>query len=277
MTMPTFLGIGVPRGGSTWLHTWLSGHPEIYMPVRRKEIRFFDRHYERGVDWYENFFCSAVEAHLYGAIGEISPQYFYCDECPGRIATTLPKAKLLVMLRHPVDRAYSNYGFTVQRGNYRGSFEDFVAKRPQALEWGFYSRYAKQYLRHFDKSSILPLLFEEVFSKRDITKRKVADFLDVSIDGFPADSFEKRVNPSSVPRFQAASGLAVKTGRRLRRRHLEPLVDVARRLGIQRLIAKGRPLPKIDKQLRSELSRRYVEEFSALEECLDVDLNVWRE
>ena len=274
MTYPTFLGIGVPRGGSTWLHTWLAGHPQVYMPIRRKEIRFFDRHFENGLDWYSDFFPQ--EADKYRAIGEISPQYFYCEECPGRIASTLPDAKLMIMLRHPVDRAYSNYGFTVQRGNYRGTFEEFVTSRPTSLEWGFYSRYAQRYLRHFDKSRILGLVFEDVFRQSELTQTRVSEFLGISYEDFPADGFNKKVNPSSVPRFQSMSGYTVKAGRRLRRRRLEPLVDLARRLGIQRLIAKGSPLPRIDPGLRQELSRQFVDEFDELEKTLDIDLTSWR-
>ena len=62
MTLPTFVGIGVARGGTTWLHTLLSGHPEISMPTRRKEVRYFDRNHDRGLDWYESFFCPSAEA-----------------------------------------------------------------------------------------------------------------------------------------------------------------------------------------------------------------------
>ena len=61
MTLPTFLGIGVQRGGSTWLHTLLTSHPDVYLPTRRKEVRFFDRDYERGLKWYE----SVEEVHGY--------------------------------------------------------------------------------------------------------------------------------------------------------------------------------------------------------------------
>ena len=59
MTLPTFLGIGVPRAGTTWLHTLLAGHPDVYLPTRRKEIRFFDRYHDLGTAWYEAFFAAA--------------------------------------------------------------------------------------------------------------------------------------------------------------------------------------------------------------------------
>ena len=65
------------------------------------------------------------------------------------------------MLRHPVDRAYSNYGFVVQRRNFRGSFEEFLAGRPDVLEKGFYSPHLQQYVDRFGRDRILALLFEE--------------------------------------------------------------------------------------------------------------------
>lgn len=277
MTLPTFLGIGVPRGGTTWLHTWLASHPDVCMPVNRKEIRFFDRHYERGLDWYEEFFCPPDQAENYRAIGEISPQYLYCPECPERIHATVPDAKLVLMLRHPVDRAYSNYGFTVQRSRYRGSFQDFIASRSNALEWGYYSRYVKQYLEHFDRTRIFALLFEDAFSGSDEPRRRFADFLGIAVDKFPSDGVEKKVNRSTVPTSRTLSGFTVKAGRRLRRWGLEPVVDLTRRLGIQRVIARGAPLPAIDAGLRRELSVRYEAEFSELESLLDLDLSSWRE
>ena len=276
MTLPTFLGIGVPRAGTTWLHTCLTSHPDVYMPIRRKEIRFFDRHFEQGTEWYETFFCTADEAEAYRAIGEISPQYLYCDECPDRISAMLPGVRLLVMLRHPVDRAYSTYGFTVQRANYRGTFAEFVESRPSVLERGFYSRYLKHYLRRFERERILPLILEETTTDLETTRGKLAEFLDLDASRFPPDAGGARVNRSSAPSLGAVSGFAVKAGRRMRRWGLEPAVDVARRLGIQRVLSKGRPLPPLDVELRSELSRSYLDEFDELEGLLGIDLGQWR-
>lgn len=276
MTLPTFLGVGVPRAGTTWLHTCLASHPDVYMPVRRKEIRFFDRHFEQGLGWYEAFFCPDDEAASYRAIGEISPQYLYDEACPERITSTLPGAKLVVMLRHPVDRAYSNYGFTVQRAKYRASFDEFVEERPSVLERGFYSRYLKRFLECVERDRILAVVFEETFADLGAARAKLASFLGVDVARFPTDAGASQVNPSSVPSHGAVSGLAVKTGRRLRRVGLEPAVDVARRLGIQRVIARGKPLPRIDPQRRAELSEAYVDEFDELERMLGIDLAVWR-
>jgi hypothetical protein len=251
-------------------------HPDVYMPVRRKEIRFFDRHFEQGPEWYEEFFCPADDAHAYRAIGEISPQYLYCDECPDRISVTLPGVRLLLMLRHPVDRAYSTYGFTVQRANYRGSFTEFLESRPSVLERGFYSRYLERYLRQFERGRILVMLFEEAVADLDATRGRLAAFLGIDAARFPEDAGASHVNRSSVPSFGTASGFAVKTGRRLRRLGLEPAVDLARRVGIQKVIARGKPLPRIDSELRAELSKAYDDEFDQLGHLLGIDLARWR-
>lgn len=276
MTLPTFLGIGVQRGGSTWLHTLLASHPDVYMPTIRKEIRFFDRYYENGLEWYESFFCPPEDARKYQAIGEISPEYYECEECPERIFNTFPQIKMIMMLRHPISRAYSQYGFNVQRRNYKGSFEEFLATRPKALEKGFYSRYLKQYLQFFDRKQFLPLVFEDVFTDISKTKNMVADFLEISADKFPASDKTEKVNASTVPTHQSLYGFVVKTGRKLRKRNLEPMVDFVMRLGIQRFLSKGEPLQPLDKELKKRLSQAYYGEFDELEKCLQIDLSSWR-
>ena len=276
MTLPTFLGIGVPRSGTTWLHTLLSSHPDVYMPTVRKEIRFFDKYYEHGFGWYSTFFCPPEDADRYKAIGEISTQYYDSEECPKRIFTTLPRSKLLIMLRHPVNRAYSHYGFVVQRRNFRGSFEEFLSSRPKALEKGFYSRYLRRYLHYFDRSQILALVSEQVFSDVSKTKKTIADFLDIEADQFPSSANDRKVNESTVPTNQSLYGFVVKTGRRLRRRNLEPVVDFVMRLGIQRILSKGNSLPPLDGELKKQLSQLYQDDFDELEQCLQIDLSCWK-
>lgn len=276
MTLPTFLGIGVQRAGTTWLYELLASHPDVYVPTRRKEIRFFEKYYDYGPGWYETFFPPAKEAEKYRAIGEISTQYYDCEACPERIFNLLPKSKLIIMLRHPVKRAYSHYGFVVQRRNYRGSFEDFLASRPKMLEKGFYSRYLNQYLRYFDRTQILALLFEEVFLDAQETQKTIADFLDINVDRFPSSAPDGKVNASSVPKFQFLFGFAKKTVRQFRKWHLEPLVDFMMRLGILGILTKGNSLPRLDQAMEQQLNQLYQDEFDELEQCLQIDLSCWR-
>jgi len=183
---------------------------------------------------------------------------------------------LSVVLRHPVNRAYSQYGFFVQRRNYRGSFEDFLVARPRALERGFYSRYLKRYLRYFDRTQILALLFEDSVIDIFKTKKALAEFLDIAVDKFPSSAGNGKVNASTVPRIQFLYGFVAKTGRQLRKWHLEPVVDCVMRTGAQRILEKGDALPRLDGELKQHLSQRYQDEFDELERCLQIDLGCWR-
>jgi hypothetical protein len=276
MTLPTFVGIGAPRSGTTWLNILLASHPDVYTPTLRDEINFFDRYYDRGLDWYRTLFPPVEDAERYMAIGEVTPQYLECEACPERIYRTLPESKLMVMLRHPVDRAYSQYGFFVQRRNYRGSFADFVAERPRALERGFYSRFLERYLSFFDRTRILALVFEDAVVEVSKTKRTLAGFLEIDVDRFPADTGSGKVNPSSVPTLQHLYGMVAMSGRQLRKWHMEPIVDFVMRTRIPRMLAKGDPLPPLEEDLKRNLSQRYQDEFDALERCMQVDLTCWR-
>lgn len=277
MTLPTFLGIGAPRAGTTWLNTLLASHPDVYTPTLRDEINFYDQYFDWGLRWYRTLFPAPDDAERYEAIGEITPQYLECDECPERIFTTLPESQLIVVLRHPVNRAYSQFGFFVQRRNFRGSFEDFLEEYPRALQRGFYSRYLQRYMRYFDRNQILALIFEDSVTDVPKTKESLADFLSIDFDRFPSSAGNKKVNPSTVPTFQFLYGLVAKTGRQFRRWSLEPLVDFVMRTRIPKILAKGSPLPPIDPELKMDLSQLYQDEFDELEQCMQIDLNCWRE
>ena len=102
-----------------------------------------------------------------------------------------------------------------------------------------------------------------------------AEFLGIPEGGFPAAT--ERVNASTMPRYPRIANLAVKTGRRLRRRHLESIVDLAGRSGVRRFMTSGTQVPKLDVGVKSELSRRYLDEFDALEELLGIDLSCWKD
>lgn len=277
MTLPNFLGIGAPRAGTTWLHELLDSHPDVFTPTVRKEINFFDHYFDRGVDWYERFFPSAEQSAEYRAIGEISPQYLEREECPERIFATLPDVKLIAILRHPVARAHSQYGLFVQRRNYKGCFEDFLAAKPRSLERGFYGRNLKRYLRFFDRAQILVLVFEQAVRDIDATKQRLADFLGIAVDKFPAAAGRDRVHASTIPRFQFLYGLVANTGRRLRKWHLEPVVDLVTRTGIPQILGQGDSLPPLDPQLKQKLARLYRDDFAELERSMQIDLGCWRE
>jgi hypothetical protein len=131
--LPDYLIIGVQKAATTSLYFYLRQHPDI-ASVRKKEIHFFDENYFRGIRWYRSFFpliTSKIQRQLRGRkliAGEASPYYIAHPLAAQRIAKDIPSAKLIVLLRNPVNRAYSEYQMRVRQGIETLSFEDAIAK-----------------------------------------------------------------------------------------------------------------------------------------------------
>jgi hypothetical protein len=278
VTLPTFLGIGVPRAGTTWLHEVLASHPDVYVPTRRKEVRFFSQHYSQGIRWYEGFFPPAERAARYLAIGEVSPDYFYASDCPERISSVPSVAKLILLLRNPVDRAYSQYGLRVQIGKSSESFEAFLSLRPQAIEWGYYSRYLGSFWRYFEKSQILVLIFEQAVTDTLRTKEILADFLNVELDRFPPTAGERKANTHYVPKSRLTRYVIHRVGWEFMRYrwNLDWAVNLVGRLGIERLFGNAGSLPPMKRETRQYLVSLYENEVRELECLLQVDLTCWK-
>jgi Sulfotransferase domain len=113
--LPDFLIIGTQKGGTSSLLNYLAQHPAVARPMT-KEVHYFVNHYDRGLDWYRSHFATRLWLRVAGKaagarvqVGEATPCYLAHPRAAGRAAAVLPGAKLIAMLRNPVDRAYSHY------------------------------------------------------------------------------------------------------------------------------------------------------------------------
>ena len=101
--LPDFLGVGAQKGGTTTLQRLLEQHPGAYLPAA-KELHYFSLHLARGQAWYRQAFAAARPEQR---CGEITPYYLFHPAAPARIQALLPQARLIVLLRDPVERALS--------------------------------------------------------------------------------------------------------------------------------------------------------------------------
>jgi hypothetical protein len=143
-TLPDFLIIGAKRGGTTSLYNYLLEHPlvtPLFPSVAKiKGIHFFDRNFHRGLGWYRSHFPTvAYKASVERTkgrrtvAGEASPYYLFHPLAPVRAHGVVPHAKLIVLLRNPVDRAYSHYLERTRNGTEPLSFEEAIAREPERL------------------------------------------------------------------------------------------------------------------------------------------------
>lgn len=138
--LPDFVIIGAAKAGTTSLYGWLSEHPYV-APATQKEVHYFDYNHYRGENWYRAHFPLECERAAFAAehgrpflTGEASPPYIAHEWAPQRLARLLPAAKLLVTLRNPVDRAYSQFQMSRREDEEPlGSFADAVDAEAQRL------------------------------------------------------------------------------------------------------------------------------------------------
>jgi hypothetical protein len=135
--LPDFLILGGQRCGTTSLYAAIQAHPQFAPPLR-KELHFFDIGFQRGPLWYRAAFPLRsrirTEARHQGRpvlTGEATPGYLFHRDVPERIARTVPEARLVVVLRDPVERAYSNYWLNRHRGQEALSFEEALAREDE--------------------------------------------------------------------------------------------------------------------------------------------------
>lgn len=210
--LPDFVIIGVQKGGTTSLHKYLRQHPDV-VPSYKKEVKFFDCNYDKGLDWYRAHFpYEGAINHVDLQTGEASPHYIFHPLAPERIAEVLPKVKLIALLRDPVERAFSHYQGNVRAGRESLTFEEAIASEKERLDGieqkiraglnpplhnylhysylakGIYADQLKNWFRYFNRSRILILNSEAFYQDPDSVYQQVLEFLE--LPSFQLDSYQ---------------------------------------------------------------------------------------
>lgn len=154
--LPDFLIVGAQRSGTTSLYRYLLAHPQVLPASPSKGVHYFDKHPEKSLRWYRAHFPTEAarrkrEARFGGPVvtGEGSPYYLFHPHAPARAAAAVPDARIIAMLRDPVERAYSHYQQEYARG-----FEDAETfERAIELEPGRLAGERERMLAHPSYSS----------------------------------------------------------------------------------------------------------------------------
>lgn len=212
--LPDFIIIGAGRAGTTALYSYLIQHPLIVAASTDNnesvaDLHFFEYIISNNIQWYKSHFpilFSKSNNHKNSFItGEYTSTYMYHPDVPKRVFNLLPKIKLIVILRNPIDKAYSTYQQQFRFGEYTTSFEDtinaefkridlnkdfpelnsnnydfenFVAQN--IIRHGVYADYLETWLKIFDRKQILILNSDDLKKSTKETLRRVFNFLNVS-------------------------------------------------------------------------------------------------
>ena len=165
--LPDFLVVGGMKCGSTTLHGHLSNHPDLFL-CSPKEPQFFSRDavFSRGLDWYRSLFEEAGE-RLCGEASTCYSRAPHFGDVAKRIHAHLPDAKLMYLVRHPVDRAYSHYRHEAQVRMIEGSapvpsFEEMLEETSELLDTSDYWLQLQQYLAYYPREQIHVIRLEDL-------------------------------------------------------------------------------------------------------------------
>jgi hypothetical protein len=204
VTAPDFVIIGAQRGGTTSMYAYLTAHPRV-VPASAKELHYLTDRHERGPDWYLGQFPAELPAGT--LTGEATPYALYHPQAPRRLHAIAPRAKLIALLRNPVDRAYSHYALERARGDETLDFGDALDAEPERLageeaklaqdpthvSWahkhhsyiarGAYAPQLARWFEFFPREQMLVLGSEDLYERTEETFGRVTAFLGIGAGG----------------------------------------------------------------------------------------------
>lgn len=191
MPLPTFIIAGAQKCGTSTLSRLISFHPEAHV-FEKKETHYFDWYFQRGIDWYRGLFKPRPGQDV---IGEATPTYMHYPLARDRMIETLPDARIVVIMRQPVERAYSHYWHSRKYGfEDVETFEEAVAREPERLATGL----RKELIRHsyldrgryieqiealeagYPRERIYTLTLDDLITDRQAALEGVLDFIGVT-------------------------------------------------------------------------------------------------
>lgn len=288
MTLPTFLVIGVAKAGTSSLHAYLDQHPDVYMsPMKEPEFFIYDGDPNapadkiNDLDAYKALFAEAGDAK---ARGESSVDYLEKASAATRIQNMLPDARLLAILRNPVDRAYSAYQMWSNSGHdLAPSFAAAIqaeregttplSRRPYVYGRPGYCELLAPYLTRFPREQIKLSLYEDY---RAAPRDFIADvFRFIDVDPSFEPDLSRQHNQGGQPRNRLIGELL---------RRPNPVRFVARTLLPDAVRIRGRealrrvnraPARPVDPSLRAELTEVVRDDIERLQDLMDRDLSHW--
>ena len=281
--LPNFVVVGAPKAGTTSLYNYLKGHPDVFLP-HRKELLFFDSSFHKGLPWYERYF-----KHYRGekAAGDISPTYMSNPFVPKRMRRTIPDAKIVFILRDPVERAYSHYWDLVGWGS-SASFKETLRaptmyKRGHGyiefdiLDFGLYSLHIKRFLDHFPAEQCGFFLYDDLRDRPQEFLNGILRFIGVSERPLPLT--ERKFHTCRVNRSRLFGNVLVSERLRDLTYSCVPsaLVPACRGLyeSLLSLNTKKIKPPAMGEEEKSFLKERYRGEILSLQDLIRKDLSSW--
>ncbi|MEM7590561.1 MAG: sulfotransferase [Cyanobacteria bacterium P01_A01_bin.83] len=304
--MPNFLIIGAAKSGTTTLYHYLKQHPQVYMnPVKETNFFAFEgkkidftglkvtdsiKSYQKEIitnlDLYKKQF-DGVNQEI--AIGESCPSYLYIPQAAENIKYYTPQAKLIIILRDPVERAYSNFLHHMrERIEYYDDFLEAVAAESCRLKnnwwWGYhyvqvslYYEQVKRYFDLFDRNQVRVYLFQQFKNKQELLFSDICQFLEIEdVKLIEQDSNFKKYNSTGIP-TNTFLDVLIKDSNFVKKLYQAIIRNKSIRQKITAKVNSFNPLikPDLNQETRTKLLPLFKEDILKLQDLIKQDLSIW--
>jgi hypothetical protein len=271
--LPEIIGAGPGRTGTTWLHRVLVGHVDL--PYGVKETKFFNRYYDKGIDWYARHFRNATGERK---VVEICP-YLFKPQALDRIKTHIPNCRVITTLRDPVDTSFSVYKMIVHYAWARGSFDEVLKSRPDLAGGNRYAFHLNKWFETFGRENVLVTMYDELRAQPQSYLDRVTDFMGIERIALSArPEIGNDVHSfARAPRSRKLARNATKLMDWLQGHQAYGVTNLLERAGVWDFCyGRGELFPRLTPEQEERLRERYLPEVEALEELLSIDLSAWK-
>lgn len=267
--LPEFVIIGAAKAATTWLRNQLFARPDVFLP--KEEPHFFSREYGRGEEWYHSWFQGAADNQ---SIGEKSADYLADPLAPERMSRLLPSARLVVQLRNPVERAYSDYCMLYRRGSVGADISSYLGSQPSPeprfLEDGLYFKHISRFLDWYPASQIKVITYDDIRGCPEQMVAEIATFLDLPELPQPLP-LVPNANVKDAPLLPLSVRLALAPAKKW----VAPLRSHAWFKAIHGKLAREIAYPSLTADLSASMRDRFSSDVEQLGVLLGRDLTAW--
>lgn len=272
--LPDFIAVGPQRTGTTWLHEVLK--PQLGLPRGTKETDFFLKNYAKGMPWYLDYFRGYPPEMI---LGEVDPNYFGEEIARDRIANDIPRAKIIVTLRDPVERAYSSYRVMRRDAWTRVGFEETIANNRIIRESSRYAHHLLNWQKRFGRERVMVCLYDDLEASPQNFLAAICDFLGaphIKVEGAAIAS--ERVNTvTRAPRSRKLAQNARNARDWMGRHRWHRAVELLEHAGIWKFcFGGGEEFAPLDPAVDARLREHFRPEVEALERLIGRDLSAWK-
>jgi len=281
------MGIGAEKAGTTKIADLLAAHPNICLS-EPKEVHYFNeklgynhqfinQNYGKSLAWYEKHFAHAKKGQL---VGEFSTGYLPDLEAPKNIHTLFPNIRLIVCLRNPVDRAYSQY--IMYRYYFKAEsreFDETVRNEAEYVEKGLYEEQLKRYLQYFSKDQLHIIVLEEFKKNSDEVLKKLYQFVGVD-ETFVPDNLKEKSNAAKAIKSPFVSKLMGWFSAVMVALKLSSVLTYLKEIGLKKLVMKFNTdkveYAPMTAETKSFLQLQFLDDINRLEKLINKDLSAWK-